>query len=115
MRNFAWVALALACAAPAAAAIPSPDDAIAISGIVQDRLKATDINVKMVEEKPYAIAFWSAGTGYAAGQALAKQSKSSWSIVKMTTGKFSGSALQSLGVPSSAANALAADLKVAGQ
>lgn len=105
--------LALACAAPGAAAIPGPDDAIAVSGAVQDRLKAADINVRIVEEKPYAIAFWSAGKNYAAGEALAKKEKSGWTIVKITGAKFTDSMLLALGVPDSTAKALVADLAVA--
>lgn len=113
MRIFVWIALVLACVAPAAAEIPGPDDAVAVSGIVQDRLKATDINVKMVAEKPYIIAYWSAGRNYAAGDALTKKGKSGWTIVKMTTGHFTGPALLALGVPESTAKALVADLKLA--
>ncbi len=97
--------------APAVAEIPGPDDSVAVSGIVQDRLSATDIDVNMVAEQPYIIAYWSAGKNYAAGQALAKKSKSGWTIVKMTSGTFTGSALTALGVPDSTAKALVADLK----
>jgi hypothetical protein len=123
MRILATIALVLACIAPAAAEIPGPDDAVAVSGMVQDRLSATDINVQMVEERPYVIAFWSAGKNYAAGQALANKGKSGWTIVKMTNGKFTQPALKALGVPASTAKALVvpastakalvADLKVA--
>jgi hypothetical protein len=88
---------------------------VAVSGIVQDRLNATDINVQMVGEKPYAIAYWSAGKNYAAGEALTKKSKSGWTIVKMTNGNFTGSSLQTLGVPASTSKLLVADLKRAGR
>ena len=88
MRTLASIALVLACVAPAAAEIPGPDDAVPVSGLVQDRLNATDINVQMVAEKPYVIAFWTAGKNYAAGQALTKKGKGGWTIVKMTNGKF---------------------------
>lgn len=115
MRIFAVVALLLACAAPAAAEILGPDDAVAVSGIVQDRLSATDIDVKMVGEKPYAIAYWSAGRNYAAGEALTKKGKSGWTIVKLTNGKFTDSALRALGVPEPTSKALVADLKRAAQ
>jgi hypothetical protein len=115
MRIFSLIALMLACIAPAAAAIPGPDDAVAVSGIVQDRLKAADIDVKMVAEKPYIIAYWSADRNYAAGEALTKKTKTGWTIVKMTTGKFTEPALAALGVPESTAKALVADLKAAGQ
>ncbi len=115
MRTLASIALVLACIAPAAAEIPGPDDAVAVSGIIQDRLNATDINVQMVAEKPYLVAFWTAGKNYAAGQALTKKEKSGWTIVKMTNGKFTQSALAALGVPQSTAKALVADLKVAHQ
>ena len=99
--------------APAAAAILGESDAVAVSEIVQDRLKATDINVHIVAEKPYAIAFWSAGGNYAAGEALTKKGKDGWTIVKVTSGKFTASALQALGIAESTAKALVADLKVA--
>ncbi|HVN70054.1 MAG TPA: hypothetical protein VMU38_10455 [Candidatus Binatia bacterium] len=115
MRIAVLIALALACAAPAAAEIPNPDDAIAVSGIVQDRLRATDISVQMVAEKPYIVAYWSAGKNYSAGQALTKKAKSGWTIVKIIDGKFTASALVALGTPEPTAKALAADLKVAGQ
>lgn len=97
--------------APAVAEIPGPDDAVAVSGIVQDRLSATDIDVKMVAEQPYIVAYWSAGKNYAAGQALAKKSNNGWTIVKMTSGIFTGSALTALGVPAPTAKALVVDLK----
>ncbi len=115
MRIFAVVVLLLACAAPAAAEILGPDDAVAVSGIVQDRLNATDINVKMVGEKPYAIAYWSAGRNYAAGEALTKKGKGGWTIVKLTNGTFTDSALHALGVPEPTSKALVADLKRAEQ
>ena len=114
MRVLATTLLALACALAAVAAIPNPDDAIAISGIIQNRLHATDINVNMVEEKTYAIAYWRAGEGYAAGEALTKKNNGTWGIVKMTTGKFTAATLESLGVPEATAQALSADLKAAG-
>ena len=115
MRKFLWIVLALACVAPAAAEMPAPNDAVAVSGIVQDRLKATDISVNMVAEKPYAIAYWTAGAGYAAGEALAKHGENGWTIVKMTAGRFTNVAtLEALGVPSATAKALISDLKVAG-
>jgi hypothetical protein len=115
MRHLAWIVLTLACFAPAAAKVLGPDDAVAVSGIVQERLKATDINVSMVAEKPYAIAYWNAGAGYGAGEALAKNGKSGWAIVKITTGRFKDVAiLEGLGVPSATAKALVFDLKVAG-
>lgn len=95
--------------------MPGPDDAVAVSGLVQDRLKATDIDVRMVEEKPYAIAFWSGGKNYSAGEALTKKAKSGWTIVKVSNAKFTDSTLVALGVPENTAKALVADLKVAGQ
>jgi hypothetical protein len=115
MRIFASIALVLACVAPAAAEIPGPDDAAAVSGIVQDRLNATDINFQMVAEKPYVIASWTSGKNYAAGQALAKKGKGGWTIVKTTNAKFTAAALTSLGVPAATVKALVADLKVAHQ
>lgn len=116
MRRFAWILLAFAFVAPAAAAMPGPDDAVAVSRIVQDRLNATDISVNMVEEKPYVVAYWKAGKGYAAGEALTKNGKNGWAIVKMTTGKLTDAAtLESFGVPAATAKALVSDLKVAGQ
>ncbi|HEY1682027.1 MAG TPA: hypothetical protein VGF98_10360 [Candidatus Tumulicola sp.] len=115
MRVFAILALALVCAAPAAAAILNQSDAVALSEVVQERLNATDINVSMVAELPYAIAHWPAGNGYGGGQALTKKIDGNWTIVKMTNASFDASKLEKLGVPVAKAKALAADLKVAGQ
>jgi len=115
MRIFVLAALMMASIAPAAAEILGPDDAVAVSGLVQERLNATDIDVKMVGEKPYAIAYWSAGRNYAAGEALTKKSKSGWTIVKVTNGKFTESALHALGVPEPTSKVLMGDLKRAAQ
>jgi hypothetical protein len=115
MRILWTLCLALMCASPALAAILGPDDALAVSGIVQQRLKAADISVSMVSEPPYGVAYWKAGTGYSAGQALVKKSKSGWTIVSLSNIKFNHLSLQQLGVPQKTAEALVADLKVAGQ
>jgi hypothetical protein len=115
MRILAVLSLVLACAAPAVAAMPNPDDAIAVSGVVQHRLKAADISVSMVSELPYAVAYWKAGTGYSAGQALLKKGKSGWTIVTITNVKFNSVTLIEAGVPSATTKALIADLKVVGQ
>jgi hypothetical protein len=115
MRLLMTLALAVVCSATTLAAIPNPDDAVAVSGIVQDRLKATDISVSMVSEPPYAVAYWKAGTGYSAGQALAKKSNGSWTIVQLSNIKFNKLFLQEAGVPPATAKALVHDLKVAGQ
>jgi hypothetical protein len=115
MRLFAVSALALACAAPAAATILDQPDAVALSEAVQERLNATDISVNMVAELPYAIAYWPAGKGYGGGQALTKKSDGNWTVVKMTNASFDASKLEKLGVPAAKAKALAADLKKAGQ
>ncbi|HEY1429954.1 MAG TPA: hypothetical protein VGF18_10295 [Candidatus Tumulicola sp.] len=115
MRIFAVFALVLACAAPAYAEILNEQDAVALSGVVQDRLAAQDINVHMVGELPYAIAYWPAGKGYGGGQALAKKSDGTWTVVKVTSASFDASKLKKLGVPDGKAKALIADLKVAGQ
>ena len=115
MRIFAVLALALACAAPAYAAILNEQDAVALSGVVQERLNATDISMNMVAELPYAVAYWPAGKGYARGQALTKKSDGNWTIVKMATASFDASKLEKLGVPAAKAKALAVDLKRAGQ
>lgn len=115
MRIFAVLALALVCAAPAAAAILDEQNAVALSGVVQERLNASDISINMVAELPYAIAYWPAGKGYGGGQALTKKSDGNWTIVKITNASFDASKLVKLGVPAAKAKALAADLKVAGQ
>jgi hypothetical protein len=115
MRILYSIALILVCIAPAAAEIAGPDDAVAVSGIVQDRLNATDIDVKMVAEKPYIVAYWTSGKNYAAGHALMLKTKSGWTIVKMTSGTFTEPSLEALGVPVSNAKALVADLKLANQ
>jgi hypothetical protein len=114
MRIVLSITLAALCVAPAVAEIPGPDDAVAVSGIVQDRLHADDIDVKMVAEKPYIIAYWSAGKNYAAGYALTKKGSNGWTIVKMTSGTFTGPALEALGVPAPTATLLVADLKRTG-
>jgi hypothetical protein len=114
MRIFAVLALALICAAPAAATILNQPDAVALSEVVQERLNATDINMSMVAELPYAIAYWPAGKGYGGGQALTKKTDGNWTIVKITNASFDASKLEKLGVPAAKAKALAADLKVAG-
>jgi hypothetical protein len=115
MRIFAVLALVVACAVPATAAILDESNAVAVSEVVQQRLNATDINVSMVAELPYAIAHWPAGKTFGAGQALTKKIDGNWTIVKMTTASFDASKLEKLGVPAAKAKALAADLKVAGE
>ncbi|HEY3674654.1 MAG TPA: hypothetical protein VGK84_01550 [Candidatus Tumulicola sp.] len=115
MRIIAVIALALFCAAPAYAKILGEQDAVSVSGLVQERVKATDISVNMVAEPPYAVAYWKAGTGFSAGQALLKKNGGSWTIVTLSNIKFNVLSLQQSGVSKTTAKALVADLKVVGQ
>jgi hypothetical protein len=115
MRILWTLVLALTCSAVSLAAITNQDDAVAVSGILQDRLKANDISISMVSEPPYAVAYWKAGTGYSAGQALVKKSNGNWAIVTLSNIKFNKLLLQEAGVPQTTAKALVHDLKVAGQ
>jgi len=113
MRLFASLAAAVLASTLLAATPLSPDDAVAITAMVQNQLHVDDLDASMFQEKPYAVAYWSAGKGHAAGQALLKKGTAGWAIVKMTTGSLkSASALESLGVPASTAQALVKDLEV---
>ncbi|HKE36177.1 MAG TPA: hypothetical protein VKB39_02005 [Candidatus Baltobacteraceae bacterium] len=113
MRLFASLAAAVLASTLLAATPLSPDDAVAITAMVQNQLHVDDLDASMFQEKPYAVAYWGAGKGHAAGQALLKKGTAGWAIVKMTTGSLkSASALESLGVPASTAQALVKDLEV---
>jgi hypothetical protein len=115
MRTIAVLALALICVSPASAKILGEQDAVAVSGIVQERVKASDISVNMIAELPYAVAYWKAGTGFSAGQALVKKNASGWTIVSLSNIKFNVLSLEQLSVPKATAQALVKDLKVVGQ
>ncbi|HXM06311.1 MAG TPA: hypothetical protein VN936_02545 [Candidatus Acidoferrum sp.] len=115
MRIIAVLALALICVAPASAKILGEQDAVAVSEVVQQRVKAADISVNMVAELPYAVAYWKAGTGFSAGQALLKKNDGDWTIVSLSNIKFNVLSLQQSGVSKTTAKALVADLKVVGQ
>ncbi len=95
----------------AIAAILGESDAVAISELVQERLKVDDLNVSFVSEGKFAIAFWKAADGHAAGEALARKGADGWAIVKVSSGTFKNArTLEDVGVPAVQAKALVADL-----
>ena len=99
------------CATAVACPHPSEADAVAVSGLIQSRLKVADFTTDMCQEKNYIVLQWHAGEGYGPGQALTKKAGANWSIVRMTAGSLKDVALlESLGVPASTAQALANDL-----
>lgn len=103
------------CAVVLLAADPlSGPEADAITAAVQHKLAVKDFTTSMFEEKPYAVAFWDADSGYAAGEALLKKTKDDWVVIKMTTGSLKDAALlESLGVPAATAQAFVHDLTIA--
>ena len=95
------------------AAMPiSESDVVDVAAAVQHQLHVADLDASMAYEKPYVVAFWSAGDGHAAGEALlARLGQGNWKILKITTGSLRDAALlQSLGVPAATAKALVKDL-----
>ena len=91
-------------------------DAVAVTELVQDRLKVDDLDVSMVAEGHFAIAYWKAVSGHPAGEALAKKTSGDWVIVRQSVGTLKDArTLENLGVPASQAKALVADLTRAGQ
>lgn len=91
----------------------SEDDAVAIAAAVQHRLHVDDLDASMFQEKPYAVAYWSAADNHGAGEALLKKGGTTWTVVKMTTGSLKDeAALEKLGVPSATAQALVKDLEI---
>jgi hypothetical protein len=112
MRLKSRVAAALAVLLLAATPL-SEDDAVAITAAVQHRLRVDDLDASMFQEKPYAVAFWSASDGHGPGEALLIKSGTTWAIAKMTTGSLKNAAmLEGLGVPSATAEALVKDLEI---
>lgn len=102
---------ALCATSSAACRHPSEADAVAASGLVQERLKVADFTTDLCQEKNYIVMEWQRGEGYGPGQALAKKTGSNWTIVRMTTGSLKDVALlESLGVPAATAQALAKDI-----
>jgi hypothetical protein len=101
----------LGTSASAACRHPAENDAVAVTGLVQDRLKVDDFSADMCQESNYIVLQWNAGKGYHAGQALTKKTGSSWAIVRMTNGSLKSVALlESLGVPAATAQALSTDI-----
>ena len=115
MKYFVAILAAIVLPIQAAATILPESDAVAISELVQERLKAHDLNVSFVAEGKFAIAFWKAADGHAGGEALAKKGADDWTIVSQTSGTYKAGTLESLGVPATQAKALVSDLKAAGQ
>jgi hypothetical protein len=91
-------------------------DAVAVSQLVQERLKVDDLNVSFVSEGKFAIAFWKAADGHGAGEALAKKNADGWVVVRQTSGTLKNAqTLENLGVPAVQAKALVSDLTTAGR
>jgi len=105
-------ALALALPQVTAAKVLPMEDAMGVIDVVHAHLpNSGDLDVNLVGEPPYAIAWWSAEKGHAGGSALEKKVGKNWTLVKMISGTFAdASSLEALGVPASQANALIADL-----
>ncbi|HZY97948.1 MAG TPA: hypothetical protein VFE36_00100 [Candidatus Baltobacteraceae bacterium] len=113
MHLTAFVAAAALATTLLGAAPLSPDDAVAITAAVQNQLHLDDLDASMFQEKPYAVAYWAAGKGHGAGQALLKKGTAGWTIVKITTGSLkTAGVLESLGVPATTAQGLIRDLEV---
>ena len=99
----------------AIAAILRESDAVAITELMQERLKVDDLSVSFVSEGKFAIAFWKAADGHAAGEALARKNADDWTIVKQISGAFRNARmLEDLGVPAAQAKALVSDLATTG-
>ncbi len=117
MRYAVAMICAAACAVPVAALAkyPGPDDAIAATNVLYERTQIEDISATMVEEGPYMIAWWKAGTENAAGCALLKKVGGTWTIVKIGRGSLvDATVLQNLGVPEATAKALVTDVDAPG-
>ncbi len=114
----AILALAAILAAPATgvAHILPMTDAMAVMDVVHAHLSnSDDLDIALVAEGTYAIAFWKAEKGHSAGAALVKNSSKGWTLVKMQSVPFTTAAqLEALGTSATVANALIADLKKQG-
>ena len=118
MKNLVFAVAVSAALLPALAKaeILPEKDALAVTELVQDNLKVEDLDVSMVAEGNFAIAYWKAVGGHPAGEALAKKTLGSWVIVRQTAGTLKDvPTLEKLGVPASKAKALVADLVRAGR
>jgi hypothetical protein len=101
----------LAPAAVRASTLPM-EDALAVSGLVNDRMHSDQLDKTFVGELPYAVTFWKAGAGHAAGAALLKKTSGTWAIVEIGSAPLdTASCLEHFGVPAVQAKALAADIR----
>ena len=114
MKRVTSLIIALAMAMPLAveAKVLPMEDAMGVIDVVHAHLAhSDDLDINLVGEPPYAIAWWNAENGHAGGSALEKKSGKNWALVKMISGNFAdASSLEALGVPASQAIALIADL-----
>ena len=96
----------------AAAKVLPMTDAMAVMDVVHEHLAhSDDLDISLVSEGVYAIAFWKAANGHPGGSSLLKKVASNWQLVKMQSTQFTAATeLQGLGVPATQAKALIADL-----
>ena len=97
--------------APAVACTtPKETDADAATAVVQHTYNVADFDAAMCQEGQYILMEWKGADGHGAGQALLRKSGSGWVLVKKTTASLHVvQLLESLGVPSATAKALADD------
>jgi hypothetical protein len=98
---------------PAGAKILPMDDAMAVSDAVHAHVANSDeLDLHLVGEGSYAVAFWKAEKGHGGGAALLKKTNGNWQLIEIVPQVFSDpSALDKLGVPPAQATALIADLQ----
>lgn len=71
-----------------------------------------DLDINLAGEANYAVAFWPAEHGHAAGSALLEKNAGKWSWIKLVSPGFKdAAALESLGVPAATAKALIGDMQ----
>jgi len=103
--------LALCCGGIACAADPiSEDDAVAVTAVVQDHLKAKDLTDIIRREGQYAVAVWAAQSGVGPGEALLKKTQTGWILLRQDGSLRSAETLENLGVPPATAQKLVKDL-----
>jgi hypothetical protein len=87
-------------------------DAMAVIDVVHANLaNSEELDISLVAEGSYAVAFWKAEKGHTAGTALLKNTPKGWVLVKMRPTHFTAAAdLEALGVSTSVASALMTDL-----
>ena len=112
-RIVSLAAIALATTAIAMAKTPSESTHATVVALVNHRVNISPLVVgPMYQENVYILTRWDTGDAHGKGEALLKYTGSKWIVVRSAGGSLeSASALQSLGVPASAARALVADFK----